>query len=157
VVNRAIQWQRGRGLVVTEPKTRRSRRSVPLPHGTVAVLRSHRAEQLEEQVRRANVWEKRDLVFCGHTGRPLHATSLNVALSRALDRAGLQHIRVHDLRHTAATHLLHRGIHPKVVQELLGHSTISLTLDTYSHVTISLTAKAADEMEDLFTPSARAV
>ena len=70
---------------------------------------------------------------------------------KALDKAGLPRIRIHDLRHTAATQLLERGIHPKVVQEMLGHSTITLTLDTYSHVMPGLHAQAAQEMQKLFT------
>jgi integrase len=69
---------------------------------------------------------------------------------RALDQAALPRIRIHDLRHTAATHLLNRGVHPKVVQELLGHSTISLTLDTYSHVAPALHAEVATHMQALF-------
>jgi integrase len=69
---------------------------------------------------------------------------------RALSQAGLPRVRVHDLRHTAATHLLARGVHPKVVQDLLGHSTISLTLDTYSHVAPALHAQVAAHMDVLF-------
>jgi len=69
---------------------------------------------------------------------------------RALNLAGLPVVRIHDLRHTAATHLLRRGVHPKVVQELLGHSTISLTLDTYSHVAQALHAEVANHMQALF-------
>ena len=69
---------------------------------------------------------------------------------RALGLAGLPRVRIHDLRHTAASHLLRRGVHPKVVQELLGHSTISLTLDTYSHVAPALHAEVAAHMQALF-------
>ena len=72
---------------------------------------------------------------------------------KALSAAGLPRIRLHDLRHTAATLLLERGVHPKIVQELLGHSTINLTLDTYSHVMPGLGVRAADEMQDLFRGS----
>jgi integrase len=72
------------------------------------------------------------------------------SLHQALERAGLPRIRVHDLRHTAATLLLSQGVHPKVVQELLGHSSITLTLDTYSHVLPGLHADAAARMDALF-------
>ena len=71
-------------------------------------------------------------------------------LHRALDAAGLPRVRVHDLRHTAATLLLGQGVHPKVVQELLGHSSVTLTLDTYSHVLPGLHADAAARMDALF-------
>ena len=74
---------------------------------------------------------------------------LNVVFKRELAKAGLPRIRIHDLRHTAATLLLTRGVHPKVVQDLLGHSTVTLTLDTYSHVTPALHKEAADQMDAL--------
>jgi integrase len=86
----------------------------------------------------------------GTTGRPLDGSIVNHCFHRLLAKAGLPRIRVHDLRHTAATHLLTRGVHPKVVQDLLGHSTISLTLDTYRHVAPGLHAQVADHMEVLF-------
>ena len=68
-----------------------------------------------------------------------------------LERAGLPRMRFHDLRHTAATLLLAQGVHPKIVQEMLGHASISLTLDTYSHVTPSLQAEAAEKMQAIFS------
>src|SRR6266571_6522849 len=89
-------------------------------------------------------------LFTAPTGRPVDATWAIKCFHRALNLAGLPVVRIHDLRHTAATYLLRRGVHPKVVQELLGHSTISLTLDTYSHVAPALHAEVADHMEVLF-------
>jgi integrase len=83
-------------------------------------------------------------------GRPIQGTNLNRIFHKALRDAGLPKIRIHDLRHTAATQLLERGVHPKVVQEMLGHSTITITLDTYSHVIPSLHAHVADHMQLLF-------
>jgi len=88
--------------------------------------------------------------FATPVGRPVDGTWAIKWFHRALDQAGLPRIRIHDLRHTAATHLLRRGVHPKVVQELLGHSTISLTLDTYSHVAPALHAEVANHMQTLF-------
>jgi len=84
-------------------------------------------------------------------GEPLQQGLVSWSLHEALQRAGLPRIRVHDLRHTAATQLLEKGVHPKVVQELLGHSTIMLTLDTYSHVAPALHAEVAGRMQELFT------
>jgi len=79
---------------------------------------------------------------------------LNVVFKRELAKAGLPRIRIHDLRHTAAPLLLTRGVHPKAVHDMLGHSTVSLTLDTYSHVAPSL-HKKADHMDSLLGGSAR--
>ena len=81
---------------------------------------------------------------------------LNVVFKRELAKAGLPRVRIHDLRHTAATLLLTRGVHPKVVQDMLGHSTVTLTLDTYSHVTPTLHKEAAEHMDALLgDPSSR--
>ena len=95
-------------------------------------------------------WQDNGLVFCRGDGRPLEATNLTPVLRRLLMKAGLPQIRIHDLRHTAATLHLSRGENPKVVQELLGHSNISLTMDTYSHVTPAIHAAAAGRMQSLF-------
>lgn len=85
--------------------------------------------------------------FTNLHGGPVESGEINRALTRALERAGLPHIRVHDLRHTVASILLESGVHPKIVQELLGHSTIRLTLDTYSHLTPGLHQQAAQTMD----------
>ena len=152
-IRRALQRLSGRSAFV-EPKTARSRRTVPIPPSTRAVLAEHRRRQLEEQTLADSVPRGRDLVFCTADGDPLNASSVCIRLHRTLERLGLPQIRVHDLRHTAATHLLVRGVHPKVVQDLLGHSTIAITLDTYSHVMPSLARDATEYMEDFFgTPA----
>ena len=88
-------------------------------------------------------------VFPALTGSPIDPGTVNTALHTALHIAGLPRLRVHDLRHTAATLLLEQGIHPKLVQDLLGHSSIALTLDTYSHVTPRLHQEATDTMQGL--------
>jgi integrase len=134
--------------MLVEPKTDRSRRTVYLAQGTLAVLAGHRDRQADERLTPSERF-----VFTGVTGRPLDASGVSDQFHRALRRAGLPNVRVHDLRHTAATHLLARGVHPKIVQDLLGHSTISLTLDTYSHVSPALHAEVADHMEVLFNRS----
>ncbi|HZV49355.1 MAG TPA: tyrosine-type recombinase/integrase [Candidatus Dormibacteraeota bacterium] len=150
-VRRALQWQRGRGPVLTEPKTRRSRRVVYLAPSVVRALADHRHRQEEERFLAGSRWEGIGLVFCTVSGRPIRDTYLSAAFHQVLAQAGLPRVRIHDLRHTAASHLLARGVHPKVVQELLGHSTIALTLDTYSHVLPALHADAVPaHMEALF-------
>jgi integrase len=146
-VRRALQRlpKRLGGVVLVEPKTDRSRRTVYLAPGTVAALARHRRQQTADSLASSERF-----VFTGTTGRPLDGSGVNGQFHRALVRANLPNVRVHDLRHTAATHLLTRGVHPKVVQELLGHSTISLTLDTYSHVSPALHAQVPEHMEVLF-------
>jgi integrase len=152
VVRRALQRLPGKGggLALVEPKTRRSRRTVHLALGTVGALIQHRRRQAQEQLA-APRWHDGNFVFTSPTGRPVDTCTLGKQFKQALANAGLPRVRIHDLRHTAATHLLARGVHPKVVQELLGHSTITLTLDTYSHVSPALHAQVADHMEVLFT------
>jgi integrase len=137
-VKRALQRQRGRGLVFVEPKSVTSRRCVELPRLAIAVLRQHRLRADGE------------LVFRNRDGEPVEPGTVSDALKVALDRAGLPRIRVHDLRHTTATVLLEAGVHPKLVQHLLGHSTVALTLNTYSHVTPGLSGEAARTMDRLF-------
>jgi integrase len=148
MVRRALQRlpKRLGGVVLVEPKTDRSRRTVYLARGTMAALAEHRRRQAEERLAASERF-----VFTGTTGRPLDASGVSARFHDALNRAGLPNVRVHDLRHTAASHLLTRGVHPKVVQDLLGHSTISLTLDTYSHVAPALNAQVADHMQVLFS------
>jgi integrase len=150
VVNRALQRQPGVGYVFVEPKTARSRRTVYLAAGTVTALMEHRRRQVADKLAAGPDWNNTGLVFASPVGRPVDGTWTTKWFHRALDQAALPRVRIHDLRHTAATHLLNRGVHPKVVQELLGHSTISLTLDTYSHVAPALHAEVANHMQALF-------
>ncbi|MFN2569635.1 MAG: tyrosine-type recombinase/integrase [Candidatus Dormibacteria bacterium] len=98
----------------------------------------------------ANLWEDHGLVFCNQVGKYLQAQQVLVGLHELLARAGLPRVRFHDLRHTAATLLLSQGIHPKIVSEMLGHSTVAITLDLYSHVTMTMQREAADAMDVLF-------
>ncbi len=154
VIQRALQRQNGVGLVFVEPKTERSRRTVHLSAGAVSALREHRKRQAVERLQAGPLWDGQGLVFCTLTGKPIGPSDVDKAFHRALDQAGLPKIRVHDLRHTAATLLLSQGVHPKVVQEMLGHSTITLTLDTYSHVIPMLHQQAAELMDDILRDEA---
>ncbi len=94
-------------------------------------------------------YKDHDLVFCAQRGTPLPYTTLAHSFKRLLVRAGLPDVRFHDLRHTAATFLFLQGVHPKVVQERLGHSQVSITLDTYSHLLPSMDRAAADGLNAL--------
>jgi integrase len=148
-IRRALQRQRGVGLVFVEPKSSRGRRTVPLPPETLAVLAAHRNDLDRERAEAGKHWQEHDLVFPSPVGRPRDMTYLSFTFHRGLKRAGLPQLRIHDLRHTAATHLLTKHVHPKVVQDLLGHSTIAITLDTYSHVMPALAQSASTHMSSL--------
>ncbi len=125
----------GKGFVETEPKTQRSRRSVVVAPFALDVLRRHYERQQEAKRKVGGSWQEHDYVFCTSIGTHLHPSKdVLDQLKALLKKAGLPDIRFHDLRHSAATLLLSEGVHPKVVQELLGHSNISMTLDVYSHV-----------------------
>ncbi len=149
-IQRALQRQNGRGLVFVEPKSAAARRVVHLARHTVDTLALHRKRQLEERLAAGSAWREGDLVFCCEDGRPLENSTVRGVLRRSLQRAELPMVRIHDLRHTAASLLLAGGVHPRVVQELLGHSTITLTLETYSHTTPALHQEAANQMDLLF-------
>jgi integrase len=144
IIQRSLQRQPGGGLVFVPPKTERSRRTVHLPELTRRALLAQREVQQCHPV--AGGMES-DLVFTSLRGGAVEPSEINRALTRELHRAGLPHIRVHDLRHTTASLLLEAGTHPKIVQDLLGHSTIRLTLDTYSHLTPPLHQASARTMD----------
>ena len=125
-------------VVVVEPKTRRSRRSVALDAGTVEILRAHRQHQNAERCYAGDAWAETGYVFVREDGRPLDPDRITHLFGVVVESCGLPRIRLHDLRHTAATLALGAGVHPKVVSERLGHSSIAITLDTYSHVLPSM-------------------
>lgn len=128
------------------PKTRSSRRTISLDGRVVAVLRSQRRHQLEEHLLWGAAWSDTGYVFTVEDGEPLHPERITVLFDRLVVGAALPKIRLHDLRHTSATLALAAGIHPKIVSERLGHSSIAVTLDLYSHVTPGLQAEAAEKL-----------
>ena len=118
-----------------EPKTSKGRRKITLTSLAVDALKNHSLRQTKEKLTVGSNWQEESLVFPNTVGLPLDANNLRKrSLPRLLIMAGLPKIRFHDLRHSAATLLLSAGVHPKVVQEMLGHSQVSITLDTYSSV-----------------------
>lgn len=131
------------------PKTAKGRRTVTLDAVTVAALREHRKRQNEERLQIGSGWTDLDLVFCRVDGTPLHPERFSRSFSDRVRQLGLPKIRLHDLRHGWASMALAAGVHPKVVQERLGHANISITLDTYSHVTGSLHSDAAEKVAGL--------
>jgi len=148
-IQRGLQRQRTTGLVFVEPKTAGSRRAVQLPKGTIAILQEHRIIVEGMQVSLGDFCKDCDLVFPALTGGPVDPARVNTALHNDLHKAGLPRLRVHDLRHSAATLLLEAGTHPKIVQDLLGHSTIAMTLDLYSHVTPRLQEEVTARMQEM--------
>jgi integrase len=137
----------GRELRVLDPKTPRSRRRVPIPPALVATLRRHRLEQAERRLLLGEAWRDRGLVCDRGDGTWIRPTTLSHAFSRYATVAEAAGVRFHDLRHGYATRLLERAVHPKVVADLLGHSSAAFTMDTYAHVTPSLGEHAAAVIE----------
>jgi integrase len=147
-----VRWQLKRedGIWVwKQPKTRRSRRQIALSPSTVAALRMHQAAQEIQRTHAGTSWEEHELVFCTRLGRPLSARNVFRSFQVLLTKGSLPRIRFHDLRHTAATLLLAGRVNPKVVSEMLGHSTIAITLDIYSHVLPDMQQDAAATLEHL--------
>ncbi|MGB9661822.1 MAG: tyrosine-type recombinase/integrase, partial [Moorellaceae bacterium] len=146
-VRRQLQWINGEPRFV-EPKSVKSRRSIVMPQVVVDALKEHRKRQEAERFAAGDAWQEWGLVFTTTVGTPLHRANVRTrSFVRILEKAGLPQVRLHDLRHSCATLLLTRGVHPKLVQEQLGHSQISITMDLYSHVLPALHREAALQMD----------
>ena len=145
-----VKKPQGSTYVEAEPKTEKGRRSILLPQFVLEALKQHRARQSEARLKAGVEWQEHDYVFCTSVGTHLHPTRdvLN-QLKVLLAKAGLPDIRFHDLRHSSATMLLSMGVHPKIVQEILGHSQISMTMDTYSHVLPTMQKEAMSKLNEL--------
>jgi len=137
------------GLAYGEPKTNAGRRVVDLDPETVSALRAHRRAQLEERLRWGPAYEDGDLLFARENGTPMDPDGLSGTFERRAAKLGLPRIRFHDMRHTHATLGLEAGIPPKVMQERLGHSSITMTLDLYSHVVPGMQKDAATRIAAL--------
>lgn len=132
------------GLTLEETtKSKSGRRNVTLTDDAIRELKAWRKRQLQEKLFFGEAYQDNGLVFCKEDGSPLDPGELTKRFQRHLEKAGLPKVRLHDLRHTHASLLLARGVHPKVVQERLGHSSITMTLDLYSHLTPGLQEAAA--------------
>ncbi len=141
--------RKGTGYVLGEPKTKKSRRTVRLTARAVDALRSHRARQAQEKLRAGSLYSDQGLIFAGEGGGLINPSNLRQrSFMPLLERAGLSQITFHDLRHTCASLLFQKNVHPKFVQELLGHASVAITLDTYSHVLPGMGGEAADAMSE---------
>ena len=148
-VRRTLTTAKG-GPILSAPKTKSTRRTVRLSQTALEALRSHLERQLGEDIDRAgDLWRENGLIFASESGSPLSRQHITARRFKPLlKRAGLPEIRFHDLRHTCATLLLSKNVNPKVVSEMLGHASIAITLDTYSHVLPTMQESAAKAMED---------
>lgn len=123
---------------------------MPLTTTAVEVLKRHGRRQAEEKMKLGTLYRDDDIVFASGIGTPLDAQNVvNRSFKPLLERAGIPSIRFHDLRHTCATLLLAKGVHPKLVQALLGHASISITMDLYSHWAPAMGDQAAAAIEDV--------
>ena len=162
-VARGVQRVGGQ-LVIGELKSERSHRTLPLPEVTAEALRNHRTRQAQERLR-AVYWEPNDLVFCTQLGGPIEPRNVNRSFRSLLIRSKVRvdidrdaagnvrfttKLRLHDLRHSCASFLLAQGQSPRVVMEILGHSGIAITMNTYAHVLPTLLGDAATGMDEMF-------
>jgi integrase len=147
-VSRSLEQTTGR-LRWKEPKTGRAR-AITIPQLLVDELRRHRGRQAEHRLQIGPAWENNDLVIAQDDGTPMSPNALTNAFVRLVATAGVPRIRLHDLRHSAATLLLSRGVNVKVIAEMLGHSTPTLTLSTYAHCVETMQQTAADQLQAVF-------
>jgi len=148
-VNRSLHHLTDGQIIYQQPKTAKGRRMIALSPSTALMLKEHQEKQKIERVKFGISLSNDDiLVFCHNDGSPLLPDSVTHAWIKLTRRIGLRGIRLHDARHTHASLLLKQGVHPKIVQERLGHSTIQMTLDTYSHVVPGLQEAAAKRFDE---------
>lgn len=146
-VNRSLHHLKDGSYVFTAPKSERSRRTIALPPSAFLIMSEYHKQKEAESTLLGTILNDSELVFSA-LGKPLRPNTVSRAWSNLAIKAGVRVIRLHDARHTHASLMLKQGIHPKVVQERLGHSTISITLDTYSHVAPGLQDAAAKRFDD---------
>lgn len=145
-VNQSLIRTRQKGLVMSDPKTEKSKRTIPISEEVIAVLKGHKANQNQNKLLAGNGYNNSDLVFCNNIGNPIDPRNFTEQFERVLKQANLPRVRFHDMRHSHATMLLLHNVQPKVVQDRLGHSTISMTMDTYSHILPGMQEEATEKV-----------
>ena len=135
-------------LIVQPPKTEKAKRIVPLPVNVLQELKRIKRKQAELKLKLGQVYNDQDYVFCWEDGRIIDPGYLSKHFKKIISQCGYKGVTFHSLRHSYASALLAMGEHPKVVQELLGHAQISMTLDTYSHVAPEIKERAAAKIDD---------
>lgn len=147
-VRYALQRVKGK-LELVEPKTQKSRRTIALPAMAVSALTKHKMVQESEREWAADRWQVTGHVFTSTIGTPLDDCNVTHQFHRILKTAGLPRLRFHDLRHTCATLLIAQGVHPRYVMDILGHSQIGLTMNTYGHAYLAIQREAATKMDEI--------
>lgn len=148
-----LQRIRNKGLIFKEyPKTTSSRRNIDISNSVIKMLKNHKKEQDDNHLKNDPNYEDNNLVFCNNDGTPINPNKPTRHFRKIRESADITKIRLHDLRHTHASILLKAGIQPKVVQERLGHSSIAITLDIYSHLFPSLQKEAAQKIGEIIQP-----
>ena len=142
-VSRSLHHLKNGSYIFSEPKSATSRRTIALTPTTTIMLREYRQKREAQYTVLGKMLTDNELVFSGVDGKPLRPNTITRAWRNLAAKAGVKGIRLHDARHTHASFMLMQGIHPKIVQERLGHASITMTLDTYSHVAPGLQAAAA--------------
>ncbi len=148
-VTRTVTYKAKYGFIITEPKSAKGKRSIALPAFLLGLLKKHRIAHQEMRLKAGEQWKHEDLVFCTQQGNFLTDTFLRERYYRILEQAQLPRIHFHDLRHSTASILLAMGVNIKVVQELLGHSHVTITLGIYGHVLPGMQEDAMRKMGDL--------
>jgi integrase len=146
-VTQTLEKSRKGGLQFKQPKTKRSRRNITLPPITIQALRKHRVERAKVLLRLGCGWDENGLVCARLDGSPINPNTLTSGFASLVRRTDIPKVTFHGLRHTHATQLFKEGVHPKIVQERLGHSTIAVTLDLYSHVMPGMQEDAAMKVD----------
>lgn len=142
-------YQRSRrGLEFADPKTQRARRTIALPEFAVESLLTHHREQRARKLAAGDAWQDQNLVVELGDGRPVDPSEFTRKFADLAKKAGAPGVRLHDMRHAFATMLLNSGVHPKIASEALGHSTVGITLDTYSHVLPNMQGVAAAAIQE---------
>lgn len=150
-VRRVLQRIRGQGLVLQPyPKTDHGWRNIDISQQIVDLLKEHKKDQIKQRLQYGEGYQDNNLVFCNEDGSFVNPGSITRRFNNYLERAGVKKIRLHDLRHTHASLLLKAGVQPKVVQERLGHSSITITMDMYSHLFPSIQKEAAQRLDNMF-------
>jgi len=135
-----------------EPKSAHSRRRLDLSPSLSLFLRKHKINRQAEYLLLGKTLGEDDLIFSNPDGAPADPGTLTHNFAKIVKKAGLEHLRFHDLRHTFASLMLIAGVHPKIVSEMLGHSSVAFTLDVYSHVVGGLQKKAMEQLDQMLLP-----
>ena len=154
-VSRTLHQLKTGEIVIGVPKSAKGRRMISLPPSAALLLQEHRDRQSAQRLALGIPLKDEDLIFSTLDGKPLRPNTVTRAWSALAVRCGLEGLRLHDARHSHASLMLTQGVHPKIVQERLGHATIAVTLDTYSHVAPGLQEAAAKGFDAMVLPSQR--